>query len=67
MDVNSKLSRLFDRQIIDWPLARDNYSALKQVEEREVVFDRIKKISTLEECIITGNCNLDSLDELFAS
>jgi len=39
MDINSKLSRLFDRQIIDWPLARDNYSALKQVEEREVVFD----------------------------
>jgi hypothetical protein len=39
MDLNTKLGLLFDRQIIAWPLAKNNYAALKKVEEREIVFD----------------------------
>jgi len=39
MDYNKQLSELFDKQIIQWPLASKNYIALKGVEERVVEFD----------------------------
>jgi len=38
MDYNKRLTALFVSQIKDWPLAKENYAALKFVEERELEF-----------------------------